>query len=141
MSEMITAPDLSAFDVPMDAWTQPFWEAAARGTLLLPQCRECHKFRWPPGPFCPHCRSQAVNWQASGPGRIYSYTVIRGPADTPVGRTVTVPALIEFPEADEVRLVAAIVDTSLDALRIGADVTVGWNQAANAVLPVFRVKT
>lgn len=138
MSEMSNAPDLSALDIPMDTWTQPFWAGTAQGKLLLPRCGACHRFRWPPGPFCPHCQSQAVEWLPAGAARVYSFTIVhpRGPADQP--RT-HVPALIEFPEAGGVRILAAIVDTPLAKIRIGAELTLGWSPAANATVPVFRI--
>lgn len=137
MSETSRAPDLSGLEVPMDQWTQPFWDAADVGELKLPHCGECRRFRWPPGPFCPHCRSQAVAWAPSGPAQIYSYTV----TSSRVGDESAsyVPALVEFPQADGVRVLAAIVDTPLSAVRIGAELSLGWSQAASARVPVFRV--
>jgi hypothetical protein len=35
--------------------------------------------------------------------------------------------------------VAAIVNTPLENIRIGAEVTLGWSQAANASVPVFSI--
>ena len=37
MSEISTAPDVSGLEIPIDSWTQPFWDAAAEGKLLLPR--------------------------------------------------------------------------------------------------------
>jgi uncharacterized OB-fold protein len=140
MTEECVAPDVSALDVPMDIWTQPFWEGAAAGELLLPRCGSCLRFRWPPGPFCPHCQSQAVDWCPPGIARIYSYTIVRKqPSDTDAGVQAQVPALIEFPESDGVRLVAAIVSTRLDKIQVGAHVDVTWLQAVNAQVPMFKV--
>ena len=141
MSEVSAAPDLTALEVPMDAWTQPFWEAAAQSNLLLPRCAACHHFRWPPGPFCPHCQSQLTHWAEPGVARVYSFTIVREPhapgADRPAPRA---PALIEFPDADGVRILAAIVDTPLESIRIGAEVSLGWSQAANVAMPVFSIR-
>ena len=138
MSEVTTAPDVSALEVPMDTWTKPFWDAADRETLLLPQCGECERFRWPPGPFCPFCHSQVVAWQPAGQPQIYSYTIIRQMEDEEVVRVVA-PALVEFPDAGGVRLLAAIVDTRVDQLQVGSDLILSWSQAANVAVPVFRV--
>ena len=136
MSEITTAPDISALEIPIDSWTQPFWDAAAEGKLLLPQCTSCGRFRWPPGPFCRHCQAQEVAWVPSGPARIYSFTILHDRQDP---AKILVPALIEFPEADGIRFPAAIVDTPVSAVRIGAEVTPRWSQAANARVPVFRI--
>jgi uncharacterized OB-fold protein len=140
MSDIASAPDIGALEIPMDAWTQPFWDASAQGKLLLPRCSDCRRFRWPPGPFCPHCRSQQTQWLPPGSARLYSYTLVRGPqeegAEPPPLR---VPALVEFPDADGVRILAAITATPLAQIRVGALLSLGWSQAANASVPVFSV--
>ena len=138
MSEISRAPDLSALEIPIDPWTQPFWDAAADGRLVLPRCGACRRFRWPPGPFCPNCQSQAVEWAASGPAQIYSFTIVRD-RTTDTG-AIHAPALVEFPQADGVRLLAAITDTPLAAIHVGAKLALGWSQAVNAAVPVFRVR-
>src|SRR6202042_2548452 len=38
-----------------DAWTQPFWDAAAEGRLVAPRCTTCGTFVLPPQPFCFTC--------------------------------------------------------------------------------------
>ena len=139
MSEISSAPDALEIEVPIDAWTEPFWKAAAEGELLLVRCADCRRYRWPPGPFCPHCQSQAVEWIPAGPARIYSFTVVREPVALGETPRIHVPALVEFPQAGGVRLVAPIVDAPLAAVRIGAAVVVAWSPAANAQMPVFRL--
>ena len=134
MSEISTAPDIGALDVPVDAWTEPFWAAAEKGELTLPRCTDCARFRWPPGPFCPHCHSQRVEWRASGPARVYSFTVVRNQ-----DAKLHVPALVEFPEADGVRILAAIVDKAIEDIRIGAALRVHWSRAANVSVPIFSL--
>lgn len=136
--ETAIAPDVGDIDVPKDAWTQPFWDAAERGELLLPQCASCGHFRWPPGPFCPRCRSQAVAWMAPGAGQIYSFTILREKKDDGAVQII-VPALIEFPGAGGVRLAAAISGTPIDRIHIGASVELSWSRAKNALIPIFRI--
>jgi uncharacterized OB-fold protein len=140
MSSISTAPDLSTLEIPMDAWTQPFWDASAAKKLLVPRCSACARFRWPPGPFCPHCQSQLTEWVEPGAARIYSFTVVPEQRDAEVDRQqYRVPALIEFPAADGIRILASIVDTPLTEIRIGAQLTLGWSQAVNATVPVFSI--
>lgn len=140
MSQNTIRPDLTGLEIPMDSWTQPFWDAAAARKLVLPRCADCGRFRWPPGPFCPACQSQHTEWASPGDGRIYSFTIVpdraAGPADAP--RQI-IPALIEFPGSNGVRMLAAIVDTPPAAVRIGAKVALGWSPAANATVPVFTI--
>ncbi len=65
---------------PDDAEARPFWQATARGELCVQRCAECGRFRMPPRPMCPHCRSLASEWHAvSGRGRIWSFAVPHPP--------------------------------------------------------------
>lgn len=132
-------PDLSNLDIPTDTWTQPFWDASAANKLLVPRCSSCTQFRWPPGPFCPHCRSQQTEWVEPGIARIYTFTLVPQQQEKNGDQQCRVPALIEFPDAGGIRILAAIVDTPLADIRIGAELTVGWSQAMNATVPVFSV--
>ncbi len=135
-----STPDISAFPLPIDQWTQPFWDAAARQELVLPRCAACQTWRWPPTPFCPKCRSQELEWQPAGPARLYSYSIIRQLGPTPDDPLrIVVPGLVEFPEAGAMRIVAAIVDSPLEAIRIGAALTVGWTPKEATNVPVFSI--
>lgn len=138
MTEFTTAPDLSSLEIPIDSWTQPFWDAAADAKLLLPRCADCQHFRWPPGPFCPQCQSQHTDWVSPGTARVFSYTVLR-PKQNDQQTALHVPALIEFSEARGVRLLGAIVGTPLSAIHIGAELVLAWSPAANAKVPVFAI--
>ena len=134
------APDISAFPLPIDQWTQPFWDAAARHELVMPRCAACQAWRWPPTPFCPKCRSQSIEWLPAGPPQLYSYTIIRQPGPSPEDPfRIVVPGLVEFPEAGGMRFVAAIVDSQIDALRIGVPLTVGWTAKEANNVPVFFI--
>lgn len=140
MPAVSTAPDFSTLEVPMDAWTQPFWEATAQKRLLVPRCADCSRFRWPPGPFCPRCQSQLTEWVEPGLARIYTFTIIQEQHEREVEEPqYRVPALIEFPAADGVRMLAAIVGTPLTEIRIGVEVALGWSKAGDAMVPVFSV--
>ncbi len=53
-----------------------YWEAAARGQLVLQRCGPCGKVRHYPRLLCDQCYSRDVQWvPASGRGRIHSWTV------------------------------------------------------------------
>jgi uncharacterized protein len=131
-------PDLSGFPLPIDQWTRPFWDACARHELVIPRCADCETWRWPPTPFCPKCRSQALEWRPAGKPRLYSFTIVRrpGPNDT---FQMVVPGLVEFPEAGGMRFVAAIVDSQIDSIRIGAPLTVRWTPKEATNVPVFAI--
>lgn len=56
--------------------TQPFWQAASRGELMLQRCSGCGASRFPPGIICPECSSLEFEWKAvSGRGKIWSFVI------------------------------------------------------------------
>lgn len=140
MTEISTSPDVSQLEIPMDRWTAPFWQAASERRLAFPRCSACGRFRWPAGPFCPDCHSQDVEWADAGEGRVYSFSAVRTAATETALATLHLPALIEFPGAGGVRLLAALVGAVPEAVEIGAAVVPDWLPAANAVVPIFRLK-
>jgi uncharacterized protein len=138
MSLRSSAPDISQLEIPVDAWTKPFWDATAQERLLFPRCTNCARFRWPPGPFCPACQVQEVQWVAPGAALLYSFTIItlRAEGDNVQPRFI-VPALVEFSGVDHVRLLGALVDAPLDEIQIGMPLTVGWSRTGDANVPIF----
>ncbi len=59
-----------------DAVSQPYWAAAAQGTLKLQRCTKCGAIRHYPQLVCSTCYSLDVEWiQASGNGTVHSWTV------------------------------------------------------------------
>ena len=79
MSQISGRPDIAQLVVPADAWTLPFWDAARDHRLILPNCGVCGRYRWPPGPFCPACHSQAVVWADAGYGFGLGFSVRKEP--------------------------------------------------------------
>jgi uncharacterized OB-fold protein len=123
-------------------WTDPFWSAARQRRLVAPKCAGCGKFRMPPTPFCPRCRSQQIEWIAlSGRGTVYSYTVVvKAPLPEMEARTPYAPAVIELADADGVRLISNIVNAYVDEIRVGLDVDVVWDtQPGGLVVPRFEL--
>ena len=140
MGKISTIPAIGDLEIPVDACTKPFWGATAEHRLEVPRCCGCAHFRWQPRPFCPHCRSQAMDWVDPGPAQLYSYTVLyRAPASDGEEVPITIPALVEFPETGGIRLLLALVGAPLAAVKIGAMVLVEWIAAAYAAEPMFRL--
>jgi uncharacterized OB-fold protein len=95
--------------------TQAFWDAAAQGRFLIRRCTACGKAHWYPRPMCPFCWSEKTEWvEASGRGRIYSYSVMRRAPEPYVVAYVT---LAEGPT-----MLTNLVDCDFDALAIGYEV-------------------
>ena len=61
----------------IDPTSAPYWEAAREGRLLIAACGACGRKHHYPRPMCPFCWSDQVEpIEASGHGRLYSYSVI-----------------------------------------------------------------
>jgi len=128
--------------IDIDAWTAPFWEAASRRELCLPRCSDCGAWRMPPTPFCPECRSQALDWSHyTGRAELYSYTVVdRAIVEGMEDSLPYVPAIVAFPDAQGIRLISNIVDCRIGDLRIGAALALAWLEPAlDVILPAFSL--
>jgi uncharacterized OB-fold protein len=131
------------FELVTDQWTRPFWDAAARHQLMAPCCGDCGRFRMPPTPFCPACRSQHLTWvQSSGAGILYSYSVVRRALSPDMEDSIPyVIAVVELPDVGGIRLITNIVETPLERLYIGTEVTVVFDELPGGVsVPLFKLK-
>ena len=60
-----------------DEASRPFFDAAARGMLLIKQCPTCNRHLAPSAEACDLCFSEAIDWaEAIGRGTLYSYVVV-----------------------------------------------------------------
>jgi hypothetical protein len=95
--------------------TQPFWDAARSGKLLLKKCLDCSRFHYYPRSLCPFCFGSRTEWhEATGQGTVYSYSVMRR---APEPYAIAFVALTEGPT-----MMTNIVDCSFDEIRIGQPV-------------------
>lgn len=98
--------------------TQPFWDAAAQGTLMIKRCGACGEPHYYPRALCPFCLSADTRWEAAaGTATIYSLsTMRRGPA---------APYTLAYVTLDEGPAVLTNIATDdHDALAIGQPVRV-----------------
>ena len=96
--------------------TEAFWAAANEGRLLLRRCLACNKVHYYPRSLCPHCYGATVWEQASGQGRIYSFSVVRWGA---------APYVIAFVAlAEGVSMMTNIVDCDVETVKVGMPVEV-----------------
>ena len=120
--------------------TAPFWRAALECRLEIQHCRACARHQFYPRRFCTQCLSDQIAWvQASGRGRIYTFTVCHVAAHPAF--EARVPYAIAMVELDEgVRMLAGIVDSDLTRLAVGAPVQVCFERISEEVaLPMFRL--
>lgn len=118
--------------------TRPFWEATAEGRLVLPRCEHCATVIWYPRALCPECGSTSVSWfEASGRGRIHSFTVTRRGQGAYRSAGPYVLAYVELDEGP--RMMTNVVDADPEALAVGQAVTVVFSDTGEGTaLPRFR---
>ncbi|MFF0625887.1 Zn-ribbon domain-containing OB-fold protein [Streptomyces sp. NPDC004296] len=154
-AQSAAAPGRAAvrFDLPeVDAFTRPYWAAAAEGRLLLRRCRAegCGAVHHYPREFCPHCWSEDVTWEpATGRATLYTWSVVHRNDLPPFGdRVPYVAAVVELAEGP--RMMTEVTDCAESDLRIGMPLAVhfrtGSAEAAGGgpagdggyAVPVFR---
>ncbi|MFJ7194471.1 MULTISPECIES: Zn-ribbon domain-containing OB-fold protein [unclassified Streptomyces] len=121
------------FDLPEpDAFSRPYWDAAARGQLLLRRCRACGRAHHYPREFCPHCWSEDVVWEpASGDATLYTWSVVHRNDLPPFGARVPyVAAVVDLAEGP--RMMTEIVGCEESALAIGMALRVDFRQEEGA---------
>ena len=111
--------------------TQAYWDATAKGKLLVRHCTACGEKHHYPRSICPFCFSDKTEWtEASGKGTLYSFSVMRRAAEPYVMAYVT---LAEGPT-----MMTNIVDCDFDALKVGQAVKVVFVPSeGGAPVPMF----
>ena len=120
--------------------SRPFWEAAKRHELLLPECTACGRYHFYPRAVCPHCLGKTFTWKrASGRGTVHTFSVVhRGLKDFPLGSPYVL-AIVDLPEG--VKMMTNLVEVPTDPaeIRIGGPVEVVFTEVSETIaLPRFR---
>lgn len=118
--------------------TATFWAATLDGRLLLQRCENCGKAGYYPRYVCANCHSTSlVDTEATGRGRIYSYTVTtRGILEYAKAGSYVL-AMVELDEGP--KMITNIVDCDPGDLSIGQRVEVVFCEAGpDGALPRFR---
>ena len=118
---------------------QPFWDGCKRHALLLPFCAACGKPHLPPGPVCPFCFADRLDWRpASGRGVVTSWTVVHQPW-FPAFKAELPYNVVQVELAEGPRLTANIVELGAETLRVGMPVEVVFDDVTpDVTLPRFR---
>lgn len=118
--------------------TEWFWTSGADGVLRIQGCDDCGTLVHPPVPICPSCRSRS--WkptEVSGRGTVAGYT-INAHQWLPGFEPPYVIAVIALAEDATVRLTTNIVGCEPDAVHIGQEVAVRFEQHDDVWLPLFE---
>ncbi|WP_153814033.1 Zn-ribbon domain-containing OB-fold protein [Streptomyces sp. SUK 48] len=117
-----------------DAFTRPYWAAAADGRLLIRRCAACGRAHHYPREFCPHCWSEDVAWeQATGRATLYTWsTVHRNDLPPFAARTPYIAAVVDLAEGP--RMMTQLVDMGAAEPTAGMPLRVAFADGK----PVFR---
>lgn len=130
---------MDRFDLPtVEPETQPFWEAAREGRLLLRRCEACGRHHHYPRPFCPHCWSEDVAWvQACGEATLYTWSTVFMNDLPPFGERVPyVAAVVDLAEGP--RMMTNVVDCDPAELAVGMALRVAFREETDDIhVPVF----
>ena len=117
---------------------QRFYDATAKGMLLIGKCNACGEVHYYPRVICPHCGADGAEWiEAKGTGTIYSYSTLH--------RGAPVPYTIAYVTLDEgVSMMTNLTGFAPGSLKIGQRVRVVFHEAdagttdqRGAMMPMF----
>ncbi|ROP51776.1 Zn-ribbon domain-containing OB-fold protein [Streptomyces sp. PanSC9] len=122
------------YDLPEpDAFTRPYWAAAAEGRLLIRRCADCGRAHHYPREFCPYCWSERVGWEeASGRATLYTWSTVHRNDLPPFGeRTPYTAAVVDLAEGP--RMMTQVVECAEAELAAGMPLRVAFREGN----PVF----
>ena len=107
-----------------DGLDAPFWEAAAKGKLVLQRCKACGRWQWGPEWICHNCHSDDLEFVEVPPvGRIYSFERVWHPVHPALkDQGPYIVVLVEFPEHDQARIVGNLLGDPHQDVVIGDEV-------------------
>jgi len=119
--------------------TQPFWTGARERKLLLQFCTDTGQFQHHPRPVSIHSGSRNLEWrEVCGRGVIYACSILRVGRPDAAARLPLDIAIIELEEG--VRIIANIIDSPADSIRIDAAVVLAWDLLDDDMpYPAFKV--
>jgi uncharacterized OB-fold protein len=123
---------------PIHPWTAPYWRAARDGKLLIQRCASCARYIFYPRLQCPACFAAEPEWvEASGRGKVYSYSVVLN--NPPSAFQQDVPFVIAIVELEEgVRLMTNIIGCDPESVRCDLPVEVVFEKLTDKItLPKF----
>ena len=123
-------------------YTQPFWDGAKAGKLMLPRCQHCNRVHWYPRFVCPFCHASEIEWiEGSGEGTLYTFAVQHRAGGGWAEEVPFVTAFIDLREGDRMLTVLRGVDPEHpETIRIGCKCRVEFEPASDDVhIPFWRV--
>ncbi len=119
-------------------WNRPYFEGGTEGKLMLQRCARCRYLIYYPRMLCPRCFSTEYTWeQLTGQGTVYSFSIVWRPNHPAF--TEQIPIILVVVDLREgPQMVATLVDSPAERVRIGMDVSVVFETVAQGIaLPKF----
>lgn len=122
---------------------KPYWDAADKHKLVLQKCGDCQQFAHPPGPACPNCGSENVEWMVKGSeiqATVYSYIISYRPF-LPGFETElpTIIALGQLNDTPEVKIMANILECNHEDVYVGMPIEMTWQDITeDRALPQWK---
>ncbi|OJX05220.1 MAG: hypothetical protein BGO72_13335 [Burkholderiales bacterium 70-64] len=119
--------------------TQPIWDAARNGRLLVQRCDDTKRLQHPPRPVSVYTGSKNLSWvEVSGFGSIYSWTVTTSAWPGHEHRVPYVCGLVLLNEG--VRMLCNLINIGEAELKVGRRVRVAWEELGDGFLyPAFEL--
>ncbi len=125
-----------------DTETEEYWKGCKRHELLMPRCKTCGQYCFPPLPMCPTCNAMD-QWEwskVSGKGKIYAWTVVHHATHPDFKEDAPYMCVqVELDDQEDLRLVSTMVDCTSEEIRAGMPVEVVFDDVtADFTLPRFK---
>ena len=125
MSNGPVLPDGLPTPIPLpDGLDSPYWEGTRNHELKVQHCRACGTWQWAAEYLCHRCYAFELDFErVPGEARIFSWQRPHHPVHPVLASACPyVVVLVEFPEADGIRMVGNLIDPPEGEIPIGARV-------------------
>lgn len=118
--------------------TKPFWQAAREGKLMLQYCKDTNEPQFFPRPVSMRTGKRNLEWrEASGRGRVYTYSNHFNPWPGHEDRVPYMVALVELEEG--VRILCNLVNVKAEDVKIDMPVKLTWEKLSDEInYPCFE---
>ena len=108
------------------SWHQPYWDSVKEHRVKVQKCSGCGALRYVPKEICNKCLSTEFVWAPVRPtGEVYTYAVIHR-APTAAYQAEVPYAVVHVAMDDGFRMIARMINTPADSVRIGQRVKVAY---------------
>ena len=120
-----------------DGLDAPFWEGTLKSEIRVQKCLSCETHQWGPEWMCHSCNSMDIEWVViESACRIYSWQRPHHPVHSALkDRGPYIIVVVEFPQADGLRMVGNLLGDSMQDVVIGSQVTPVFEQHLEATPP------